>query len=88
MGCTGGNNSMVILARYSPRSKDRRIKETAPAREPIPATGLAMREITPLTKPKTPRNIIKPVRKRGTRLSGTPLTAEAFTRLMIFTMQI
>ena len=48
MGCTGGNNSMVILARYSLRSKDMRINDTEPAREPMPATGLAMREITPL----------------------------------------
>ena len=29
MGCTGGNNSMVILARYSLRSKDMRINDTA-----------------------------------------------------------
>ena len=36
MGCTGGNNSMVILARYSLRSKDMRINDTEPAREPMP----------------------------------------------------
>ena len=43
MGCTGGYSSMVILARYSPRSRDIKNAAHAAGQEAMPATGLAIR---------------------------------------------
>ena len=82
MGCTGGYSSMVILARYSPRSRDIKTQHTPLAKEAMPATGLAIRENRPPRQVSTPITIIKPVRKREMRLSGAPLRAEPLMRLI------
>ena len=72
----------VILARYSPRSRDIKTQHTPLAKEAMPATGLAIRENRPPRQVSTPITIIKPVRNREMRLSGAPLRAEPLMRLM------
>ena len=73
---------MVILARYSPRSRDIKTQHTPLAKEAMPATGLAIRENRPPRQVSTPITIIKPVRNREMRLSGAPLRAEPLMRLI------
>ena len=74
---------MVIKFRYRPKQRAKRIMQAAEAKAARPETGEVNREAKPPKPPSTPSTNSMPVRKRGTRLSGVPVRAEAFTQLMV-----